>query len=46
MVPLFILNPVPVIAGETPREALRKSLALAQRHSWHHLARIRKAIGR
>jgi len=31
MVPVSILDLVPVILGETPREALRKSLALAQR---------------
>ena len=30
MVPISILDLVPVILGETPREALRKSLALAQ----------------
>ena len=31
MVPVSILDLVPVILGETPREALRKSLELAQR---------------
>jgi luciferase family oxidoreductase group 1 len=31
MVPISILDLVPVILGETPREALHKSLALAQR---------------
>ncbi|MDX6405591.1 MAG: hypothetical protein QOH70_3046 [Blastocatellia bacterium] len=31
MVPISILDLVPVILGETPREALRKSLDLAQR---------------
>ena len=31
MVPISILDLVPVILGETPREALRKSLELAQR---------------
>ena len=31
MVPISILDLVPVIVGETPREALRKSLDLAQR---------------
>ena len=30
MVPISILDLVPVIVGETPREALRKSLELAQ----------------
>src|ERR1051326_4039559 len=30
MIPLSILDLVPVILGETPREALRKSLDLAQ----------------
>src|SRR5678810_879504 len=30
MVPISILDLVPVIVGETPREALRKSLDLAQ----------------
>ncbi len=30
MVPLSILDLVPVIVGETPRDALRKSLDLAQ----------------
>ena len=30
MVPVSILDLVPVIMGETPREALRKSLGLAQ----------------
>src|SRR3981081_1489738 len=30
MVPISILDLVPVIVGETPRDALRKSLALAQ----------------
>src|SRR5690242_1195117 len=30
MVPISILDLVPVILGETPREALRKSLALAR----------------
>ena len=30
MVPISILDLVPVILGETPREALRKSLDLAQ----------------
>ena len=30
MVPVSILDLVPVILGETPREALRKSLDLAQ----------------
>src|SRR5678815_5493140 len=31
MIPISILDLVPVILGETPREALHKSLALAQR---------------
>jgi hypothetical protein len=30
MIPISILDLVPVIVGETPREALRKSLDLAQ----------------
>src|SRR4026209_607658 len=30
MIPISILDLVPVILGETPREALRKSLVLAQ----------------
>src|SRR5678815_4526849 len=31
MIPISILDLVPVIVGETPREALHKSLELAQR---------------